>query len=80
MDYFIKNERVDSKVYLILDGINEALVSERQTFLQLLVDLKEATSSTSRSSSIHLVMIGQPLIIDDINEALEGSVPTIHVD
>lgn len=80
VDYFIKNDKVDSKVYLVLDGVDEALESERQTFLELLVDLKEATLSSSRSSSIHLVMVGRPQIIDDINEALQGSIPTIHVD
>ena len=33
-----------------------------------------------RSSRIHLVMVGRPQLIDEISEALEDFVPTIHVD
>ena len=33
-----------------------------------------------RGSRIHLVLVGRPQIVDDISEALETSVPTIHVD
>lgn len=80
VDYFLKKENVDSKVYLVLDGVDEALDSERQEFLELLVDLKDASMSTSRTSSINLVMVGRPQVINDINEALEGSIPTIFVD
>jgi tetratricopeptide (TPR) repeat protein len=79
VDYFLKSERAESEVYLVLDRIDEALDSERETFLKLLIDLKEAKSSTSRSSSIHLVMVGQPQIIHDVNEVLGGSGPIIHV-
>ncbi|ERF68631.1 hypothetical protein EPUS_07192 [Endocarpon pusillum Z07020] len=80
VDYFVKKEKVDSKVYLVLDGVDEALDSERQEFLELLVDLKDASPSMSRTSSINLVMVGRPQVIKDINEALEGSIPTIFVD
>jgi hypothetical protein len=80
VDYFLKNERVESKVYLVLDGIDEALDSERDTFLELLLDLTEARSSTSGSSNIHLVMVGQPHTMHDVNEVIGGSGPTIHVN
>jgi tetratricopeptide (TPR) repeat protein len=79
-DYFIEKEGQDSKAYLVLDGVDEALDSERAKFLKLLVDLQEARSSNSRGSSIHLVMVGQPQIIHDIEEILGGSGPTIHVN
>ena len=80
VDYFIKNERVDSKAYLVLDGVDEALGSERETFLNLLVDLKEARSSHFRGSSIRLVIVGQPQVIHDVDNILGGSSPTIRVD
>jgi hypothetical protein len=80
VEYFLKNQRVERKVYLVLDGIDETLDSERDTFLKLLVDPVEARSSTSRTSNIHLVMVGQPQIMHDVSEILGASGPTIHVN
>jgi hypothetical protein len=42
VEYFIKNDRVDSSVYLVVDGVDEAYEAERQLFLELLSDLKDS--------------------------------------
>jgi hypothetical protein len=42
IDYFVRNSNVDSIVFLIFDGVDEAFQEDRQTLLQLLSDLKQA--------------------------------------
>ena len=41
-NYFLKKENVDSKVYMVLDGVEEAFQAELKSFLQQLIDLKNA--------------------------------------
>ena len=44
VDFFLQNDRIDSSVYLVIDGVDEANEAERQLFLELLSDLKDATA------------------------------------
>ena len=77
-EYYVENDTVDSTVYLIMDGIDEAYDAERSEFLNLLQDLWLDAPGGSR---IQLVMVGRPHIIGPICDALQiDTVPTIHVD
>ncbi len=42
VDYFVKKENTDSEAYVVLDGVDEAYEAELKSFLQHLVDLKNA--------------------------------------
>jgi len=60
--------------YIFLDGIDEALVEDRKILFELLV----ATQKMEALSRLHVVMLGQPQIIDEILEKLEDPM-TIYV-
>lgn len=76
LEFFIENDNVDSTVYLVIDGVDEAYDAEREAFLTLLQDLKPDNTGASR---IQLVMVGRPHLSDAISDALGAEVPTIHV-
>ncbi|KAI9763739.1 MAG: hypothetical protein M1840_009136 [Geoglossum simile] len=73
--FFLRSNGLDSSVYILLDGIDEAYDAERQTFLGLIKDLGEK----SNRSGIQLIMVGRPQLTDEISEAFEAEIPTIHV-
>ena len=50
LDYFVKKENVDSRAYVILDGIDEAFEAELKPFLQHLIDLKNAALNSESFS------------------------------
>ena len=41
-NFIVKKENIDSKVYVVLDGVEEAFQAELKSFLQHLIDLKNA--------------------------------------
>lgn len=75
LDFFVRRKNNDSSVYIILDGVDEAVDSEWRTFLGLVQDLTD----TSGLSRIQLILVGRPQLSDHIAEAVETEVYTIHV-
>ena len=54
VDYFVKKANIDSKAYMVLDGVDEAFEAELKSFLQQLTDLKsEALNSEQISDFRH---------------------------
>lgn len=49
-DYFAKENAVDSSVYIVIDGVDEAFEAERLVFLELLSDLRQARSGGKLNS------------------------------
>ncbi|OBT77456.1 hypothetical protein VF21_05215 [Pseudogymnoascus sp. 05NY08] len=61
------------KIFIVLDGLDEAFQEERAEFLELAKDI-------GQSSQIQLVMFGRLQVMDDIEQYLDmPDVPTIHV-
>ncbi|PLB46320.1 hypothetical protein P170DRAFT_429441 [Aspergillus steynii IBT 23096] len=77
LNYFTGTTAAESSVFLVFDGVDETFQEDRQTFLELLSDLRRADP---RSMKIHVVLVGRPEIFDDLADALDESLPTIHVD
>ncbi|PGH12593.1 hypothetical protein AJ80_06651 [Polytolypa hystricis UAMH7299] len=75
VEYFLKRPNIDSRVYILLDAVDEAWDKERMTFFSLLRDLYDAPGNTR----LQLVVVGRPHISDQLLEGLEAEVPTIHV-
>ncbi|RAL05354.1 NACHT and TPR domain protein [Aspergillus ibericus CBS 121593] len=75
VDYFLKKPGVDSSVYILLDGVDEASDEERKIFLNLAKDLYDAPEK----ARLQLAVVGRPHISDQLLEGLEIEVPTIHV-
>ncbi|KAI9675313.1 MAG: hypothetical protein M1817_001216 [Caeruleum heppii] len=80
VDFFLKNEKIDSSVYLVLDGLDEADPSDRQLLFEALTDVKNTGSDGQRKSRINIVLVGRPEVVDEISLALEGPVPSIYVE
>ena len=79
VDFFVRGGDLDSSVYLILDGVDEAYDAERKVFLELLNDLK--TYQSDKPTRIQLAMVGRPQLLDELAQALEEDyLPTIHVN
>jgi tetratricopeptide (TPR) repeat protein len=80
VDYFLTGKDVDSSVYVLFDGVDEALDTERQVFLSLVKDVYDA----GPGARIQLAMVGRPQLSDQIVEALELAsemeMPTIYVN
>ena len=51
VDFFIHNDKIDSSVYLVVDGVDEAYDTELQLFLSLLSEVKQAASNGELSAS-----------------------------
>ncbi|KAH8425286.1 uncharacterized protein LDX57_003044 [Aspergillus melleus] len=77
LNYFADTAAGDGSVFLVFDGVDEAFQEDRQTFLGLLSDLRRVDPHSTR---IHIVLVGRPEIFDDLADALDASLPTIHVD
>ena len=61
------------KIFIVLDGLDEAFKEERTEFLELARDI-------SQLSRLQLVMFGRLEVMDDIERYLDmPDVPTIHV-
>jgi tetratricopeptide (TPR) repeat protein len=80
VDYFLTGKDVDSCVYVLFDGVDEAFETERQIFLSLVKDVYDA----GQHARLQLAMVGRPQLSDQIVEALEleseKEMPTIHVN
>lgn len=75
-DYFVDGDTKAGSGYVILDGIDESNREDRSTFFALLNDIQQ-TGSRCR---LHIVMLGRPQIVDEMEQSLNGSIPTIQVD
>jgi hypothetical protein len=74
-NYFLKNDNVESSVYLVLDGMDESYADSREEFYELTKDLQEASDSR-----IHIVMLGRPQLIEEFEMAADmAQVPTIYI-
>ncbi|RHZ66396.1 hypothetical protein CDV55_101215 [Aspergillus turcosus] len=65
----------DTNIFLVFDGVDEAFQEDQRSLFEMLSYLMD-----SQQSCIHVLLIGRPEIFDDLVEALEQGVPTIHVD
>ncbi|KAL4931965.1 NACHT and TPR domain protein [Aspergillus undulatus] len=74
VEYFLRNPNVESYVYIVLDGVDEAFDEERRTFLTLAKDLYDASEKR-----LQLAIVGRPHISDQLLEGLEVEASTIHV-
>ncbi|KAL2826567.1 hypothetical protein BJY01DRAFT_255953 [Aspergillus pseudoustus] len=74
--YFNARHSVKSKVIIVLDGVDEAFKDDYREFLRLASDIVH----DSAMSSLKIVLLGRPDIHDDLLEALEQPIPTIHVN
>ncbi|KAJ5819255.1 NACHT and TPR domain protein [Penicillium riverlandense] len=72
-EYFLKNPKIESTVYILLDAVDEALDEERKCFVDL------AKQLYSNQSCLQLAIVGRPYISDQLLEGLEAKVPTLHV-
>ncbi|KAH1702959.1 hypothetical protein KXX24_007291 [Aspergillus fumigatus] len=75
VNYFLKKESITSSVYVLFDAVDEAFEEERLAFLQLARDILDSPNR----GRLQLAMVGRPHISDQVAEALETNVPTIHV-
>ncbi len=71
-DFFIR-QNGDSRVVILLDGIDEAFRADREEFFDLARDIENG-------GRIRLAMLGRPQILDEIMLAMEmPTVPTISI-
>ncbi|KAJ5574110.1 uncharacterized protein N7459_008537 [Penicillium hispanicum] len=75
VEFFLKKANVHSSVYIVFDGVDEALDEERRIFLALAKDLYESPGSRR----LQLALVGRPHVSNQLYESLEVEVPTIHV-
>ena len=74
VEYFLKTPNVESTAYILLDAVDEALDEEWITFIDLAKELY------GNQSCLQLAIVGRPYISDQLLEALEVKVPTLHVN
>ncbi|KAJ5584341.1 Tetratricopeptide-like helical [Penicillium hispanicum] len=73
VNFFISDKDRGSRVYLVLDALDEAFSDERAELFELAKDIQP-------EGRIHLLMLGRPQIAEEINDLIEMlKVPTIHV-
>lgn len=77
LEYY-SGDDVQSMVYLLIDGMDEAFEQERATFLELLQSLQQ-TSVDRKKLRIQILMVGRPELSYDIEQALDENLPTINV-
>lgn len=66
-------------VYILIDGMDEAFEQERATFLKLLKTLQGSIADGERTR-VQILMVGRPELSYDIENVLEGNLPTISVN
>lgn len=76
IDFFTSRDLQESPTFVILDGIDESYQEDRNTFFTLLNDIHDA----DKARNLHIAIIGQPQIGEEMEQGLERSVSTIHVD
>ncbi|KOS47943.1 hypothetical protein ACN38_g1059 [Penicillium nordicum] len=77
MNYYLNPlEEVGGNVIIVLDGVDEAFEEDRREFLSLVVDIVHHPIK----SRIKAVLLGRPEIYDDLVEALDLPISTIHVN
>jgi hypothetical protein len=75
VNYFLKDNDVDSNIYLLFDGMDESRAESRKQFLELTKDLREASGAR-----LHIIMLGRPQLIEEFETVAEmEQVPTIYV-
>lgn len=77
VEYYSGND-LQSMVYMLIDGMDEAFEQERTAFLELLKSLQQ-TSISGGKLRIQILMVGRPELSYDIEQALEENLPTINV-
>ncbi|KAL3480754.1 NACHT and TPR domain protein [Aspergillus californicus] len=75
VEYFLEKKDVQSCVYIVFDGVDEASNKEREIFLGLARDIYQ----NNASCRLQLAIVGRPHLSDQLYESLEVEVPTIHV-
>ncbi|KAL3475111.1 hypothetical protein BJX99DRAFT_259727 [Aspergillus californicus] len=77
MDYYYHApSNVEGNVILVLDGVDEAFEDDCREFLRLASDIVQDPVK----SRLKVFLLGRPDIYDDLVEAFEQPVPTIHVN
>ena len=65
---FFSSSQNDSAIFLALDGVDEAPREQRQTLLELFLDLQEAPESKIQPR-IQIALVGRPEIYSDMQAA-----------
>ena len=73
---FFQEATLSNRVYIVIDGLDEALEEERQRFLELLDVFQEDDKEKLR---IEIVMVGRPELNYEIDQVLENPIPMITV-
>ncbi|KAL2847599.1 hypothetical protein BJX68DRAFT_268002 [Aspergillus pseudodeflectus] len=75
-NYYNSLPKGESSVVLVIDGVDEAFEDDCREFLRLVSDVVHNPAKCR----LKLVLLGRPDIYDDLVEAFEQPVPTIHVN
>jgi hypothetical protein len=76
---FYSGQDVQSMVYIVIDGMDEAFEQERSGFLELLKSLQQGIAD-GQKTRVQILMVGRPELSYDIENVLEGNLPTISVN
>ena len=80
LDFFGSQQNVDSRAFVIIDGLDEAPKAEREKFLELLRSLKDYRSlGSSARSSLSLLIVGRHELQDSIADIWESRTTFIEV-
>lgn len=81
LDFFGSQQNVNSRAFVVIDGLDEAPKAERETFLELLRSLEDYRSlGNSTRPSLSFVIVGRPELRDSIAEIWESRTRTIFIE
>lgn len=80
LDFFGSQQNADSAAFVVIDGLDEAPIAERELFLELLRSFKEYPSLRgSMRPRLNFVIVGRPELLDTINRIWESRTVFIEV-
>ena len=80
LDFFGSQQNVDSRAFVVIDGLDEAPKLEREKFLELLRSLKDYRRLGSNASpSFSLVIVGRPELQESVADIWESRTAFIEV-
>lgn len=79
LDFFCKESHdLANAVYVIIDGLDEALEEERRNFLELLKVFQDGSSGGTKLR-VQIVLIGRPDLNQVVSDMLGDDIPTITI-
>ena len=80
LDFFGSQQDVDSRAFVVIDGLDEAPKVEREKFIELLRSLEDYRSlGSSARPSLSLVIVGRPELQESIADIWESRTTFIEV-